>query len=204
VVVPSFWTSYWRGNGGRSYNYDLSPGLDFRIASRWTSSLSFGYNWNRDDRQWYQNYLATDGSTHYTFAHLAQRTARITARVNYTASPTLSLQVYAQPFISKGRFSDIRELASPGARQYDDRFMAYPDPAVRDNPAQFNVKQFRSNVVLRWEYRPGSALFLVWQQGREDNEPTYGSRDLGGDLGRLFRSHANNTLLVKESYWFER
>ena len=72
------------------------------------------------------------------------------------------------------------------------------------DPRQFNVKAFRSNAVLRWEYRPGSALFLVWQHGRADEESQYGSRSFGRDLQQLFRSPADNTLLVKLSYWIDR
>jgi hypothetical protein len=106
--------------------------------------------------------------------------------------------------VSRGRYSDIRELASPRAARYGDRFAPYGDPAIRDNPGEFNFKQFRSNVVLRWEYRPGSALFVVWQQGREDVEPVHGDRTFGGDLRRLFQTHADNTLLVKVSYWVDR
>jgi hypothetical protein len=80
--------------------------------------------------------------------------------------------------------------------------MTYADTSVTNNPGGFNSKQFRSNVVMRWEYRPGSALFLVWQQGRQDEDP--GRRSLGGDLDRLFSAPANNTFLVKLSYWLDR
>jgi hypothetical protein len=203
-IVPYLWGSFWRTDGGRTRNFDLGPTFDFRVSSRWSGSLGGGYNWNRDDRQWYDNYVDAGGVTHYTFAHLEQRTARVTARLNYTASPTLSVQLYAQPFVSKGRYSDVRDLVAPRAARYDDRFAPYGDPAVRDHPAQFNIKQFRSNVVVRWEYRPGSALFLVWQQGRYDEEAIHGGRSMTEDFGRLFRTHADNTFLVKLSYWFDR
>ncbi len=204
AVVPYFFANYFRADGGRTRNLNLSPTVEFRISSRWTSSIGAGYNWNRDDRQWYGNYEDPAGATHYTFAHLEQQTAYLTARLNYTASPTLSLQIYAQPFVSKGQYSNIRDLTAPRAAAFDDRFIPYADPAVAGNPAEFNVKQFRSNVVARWEYRPGSALFVVWQQGRQDNETAYGGRTFGGDLRQLFQAHADNTLLVKLSYWLDR
>ena len=114
------------------------------------------------------------------------------------------IQAYAEPFVSKGRYSDVRELADPRATRYPDRYRPYDDPAANANPGAFNVKQFNSNVVLRWEYRPGSALFLVWQQGRQDSESQYGTRSLGGDFDRLFSAHPNNTFLVKVSYWLDR
>lgn len=68
-------------------------------------------------------------------------------------------------------------------------------------PTGFNSKQFNSNAVLRWEYRAGSTLFLVWQQGRSDARDP-GSVDYGRDLRSLFNSRPDNTLLLKASYWF--
>ena len=77
--------------------------------------------------------------------------------------------MYAQPFISKGTFSNVRELsASPRAADYDNRYQAYGDTAYTNHIGGFNFKQFRSNVVVRWEYRPGSTLFVVWSQGRHE------------------------------------
>ena len=204
VAIPSMWINYTRRDHGRSRNLDLNPTMDFRISSRWTGTLGFEYNWNRDDRQWYGNFTDSTSVTHYTFAHLEQRTASLVTRVNFTASPTLTVQAYAAPFVSKGRYTDIRELAAPRAAAYADRYAAYGDTAVTNHPNDFNFKQFNSNLVLRWEYRPGSALFLVWQQGRQDSESQYGTRSLGGDLDRLFSAHPNNTFLVKLSYWFDR
>ena len=204
VVVPSVWFNLWRADGGRTQSYNVSPTLDLRVSSRFTSSLGFNFNKNRDDRQWYGNFTDAGSVTHYTFAHLEQRTTSVQARINFTATPTLTLQLYAEPFVSKGRYSNVRELDNPRAAAYDDRFKPYLDPAVSDNPAQFNFKQFRSNVVLRWEYRPGSALYLVWQQGREDSESARGGRTLFGDFDRLFGAHPDNTFLVKLSYWLDR
>lgn len=203
-VVPFVWINYRNADGGRSHSFNISPSLDFRMAAGWTWSLGFNHTRNTDDRQFYGNFTDDANVTHYSFAHLEQRTTSISARLNFTASPTLSVQAYAEPFVSKGEFSDVRELDAPRAKSYDDRFKPYPDPAVVSNPGGFNSKQFRSNVVLRWEYRPGSALFLVWQQGREGNGADPRDRSFRGDLGRLFDSPANNTFLIKVSYWLDR
>jgi len=202
-LIPGIWFNYSSRDEGRSRFFNLSPSLDFRVGSGWTGSLGTSYSWNRDDRQWYGNFTDAGSVTHYTFAHLEQRTYSLQARVNFTASPTLTVQAYAEPFISNGKYSNVRELADPRAAQYDDRFTLYNDPAVIADPGQFNVKAFNSNVVLRWEYRPGSALFLVWQQGRSDSR-VYDGRTLGGDIDRLFSAHPDNTFLVKLSYWFDR
>jgi hypothetical protein len=141
------------------------------------------------------------GTAHYTFAHLDQTTASLTGRVDYTVTRDLTVQVYAQPFVSKGAYSNVRELADPRAATYDARYRPYGDTAVTSRPGGFNVKQFRSNVVVRWEYRPGSTLFLVWTQARAGSAATQGSRSLGGDFADLFGLHPDNTFLAKASYW---
>ena len=201
VIVPSIWFNYFRGDEGRSTFFNVSPSLDLRVSSRWTGSVGLSISKNRDNTQWYGNF--TDTVTHYTFAHLEQRTMSLQWRLNFIATPTLSLQIYAEPFVSKGRFSDIRELDDPRAAAYAGRFKPYADTAVTNNPAEFNFKQFRSNSVLRWEYKPGSTIFLVWTQGREDFASLYGNRSFGGDFSDLFNSHANNTFLIKMSHWFD-
>jgi hypothetical protein len=109
--------------------------------------------------------------------------------------------VYAQPFVSKGTYRDVRELAAPRATGYADRFRAYGDTAVTNNPGGFNFKQFRSNTVVRWEYRPGSTIYLVWTQGRQDFLDAEGPKAFSGDLGDLFRKRPDTTFLIKASYW---
>jgi hypothetical protein len=112
--------------------------------------------------------------------------------------------VYASPFVSKGTYSDVREVGEARAKAYDDRYWAYADADLAGDPGGFNVQEFRSNVVFRWEYRPGSTLFLVWSQGREGASNVEGDKTFGGDLGDLFRRRADHTFLVKVSYWFAR
>ena len=202
-VIPGVWFNFWEGDGGRSRSWNVSPSFDFRMGSGWTWSLGASYSYNRDDRQWYGNFTDDSDVTHYTFAHLIQRTYSLNARLNFTATPTLSVQAYAAPFLSNGRYSNVRELDDPRAARYEDRFKPYNDPAVTADPGEFNFKQFNSNVVLRWEYRPGSALFLVWQQGRQDGE-VYDGRTFRRDFEKLFDAHPDNTFLIKLSYWFDR
>ncbi len=200
-IVPYLWVNYFRGDEGRSSSLSLGPELDVRVASRFNASLSVNWSRNKDDSQWYRN-VDTLGAQHYLFAHLDQTTVGVTLRLNYTFTPNVSLQVYAQPFISKGTFSDVRELSStPRADRYADRFL--PWAGVSD-PGGFNFKAFNSNVVFRWEYRPGSTLFVVWNQGRSGYLGQQGTADFGGDLRDLFRLHPMNTFLVKMAYWINR
>jgi hypothetical protein len=95
----------------------------------------------------------------------------------------------------------VRELNEPRADAYEDRYRPYDDPAVAADPGGFNAKEFRSNVVLRWEYLPGSTLFVVWTQGRGDYLPGAGDQSLSDEMGDLFRLHPDNTFLIKASYW---
>jgi len=202
VVVPSVWFNYFRADEGRSTFLNVSPSLDLRVSSRWTGSIGLSWSKNLDNSQWYGNFTDTTG-THYTFAHLDQRTVSLQWRLNFIATPNLSVQIYAEPFVSKGGYSDIRELDNPRSATYAGRYQPYADTSVTNNPAEFNFKQFRSNTVLRWEYKPGSTIFLVWTQGRENFAPLYGNRSYGGDFSDLFNAHANNTFLIKMSHWFD-
>jgi Domain of unknown function (DUF5916) len=203
-LVPSFWTNYWRGDQGRSESFELEPALELKVSTRFTTSLSATYERNRNDTQYFSTFTDSSGSAHFTFAHLEQQTLGLTWRLGYTFTPSTSLQVYASPFVSKGTYTDVREVGNVEAATYAARYQPYADPAVSDDPGGFNVREFRSNVVFRWEYRPGSTLFLVWSQGREGSSPVEGGKSFGGDLADLFRERANHTFLVKLSYWFAR
>jgi uncharacterized protein DUF5916/cellulose/xylan binding protein with CBM9 domain len=203
-LVPSLSANYNRSDQGRSEEIDVSPTLDLKVSTRFTTSLSAEYNHNRNDLQYFGTFTDPAGTQHYTFAHLDQRTFSLTWRLGYTFTPTTSLQVYASPFISKGTYSDVREVAEARASAYSARYRPYTDPAVADQPDGFNFQQFRSNLVFRWEYRPGSTLFLVWSQGRQGSAPVEGTESFRGDLGDLFGRRASDTFLVKVSYWFTR
>ncbi len=203
-IVPYFNSSYFRGSGGRSSSVNFSPEIDFKAFGKFSSAISL--NWSHDiaDNQWFGRFTDALG-THYTFAHLDQHTTSLTTRFNYTFTPNVTLQVYEQPFISKGTYSSVRQLsATPRATEYDDRYAPYLNPAVTNNPGGFNFKQLQSNVVFRWEYEPGSTLFIVWNQGRQGYIPSEGDKTFGGDVRDLLGLHPANTFLVKVSYWLNR
>lgn len=188
-----------RADEGRSWSRAAEIGLVARVGSRTSFELSTGYENRVLDAQWVRNAgHALSDTTHYTFARLAQDVLQVTARANVTLSPTLSLQVYAQPFLASGDYTNWREVAAPYSKSYDARYTPYGGGA---DPGGFNSKQFNSNVVFRWEYRPGSVLFVVWQQGRADGSNP-GTFDVSRDVHSLFATHPDNTVLVKMSYWF--
>jgi hypothetical protein len=202
----------------------LSPSLDLRPSLRIELSVGPTLSWNRDPAQ-YVGQRRLGDTTHFFLGHLEQTTTSLTARLDYTFTPALSLQFYAEPFISAGAYDRFREVADPRAGTFEDRFRLLSDEEVRvcegfygvraqqdgcgeeasfayrfGNP-DFNIKRFNSNAVLRWEYRPGSTLFVVWNQGRRDFRRD-GSFALDRDVGRLFGAESTNVLLVKVSYWF--
>jgi hypothetical protein len=129
----------------------------------------------------------------YVFARLRQTELSAGIRLNWTYSPTLSLQLYAQPLISAGKYDDFKQLARPRSNDYTAAAAPY-------NP-DFNFKSLRGNAVLRWEYLPGSTLFFVWAQSRSDFEDV-GDFQFGSSMRRMFRAPAENIFMVKATYWW--
>lgn len=200
-IQPFMWVNLFRGDHGHSWRANFSPQLSFRVSSRFSPSIGFDLTNRVNDIQPYGQLSDSLGTSQYTFARLRQTTASLNLRFDYTMTNTLSLQVYAAPFVTKGSYSNVRQLVNARAGAYDDRYAPFADTSVTNNPGGFNFKQFRSNVVLRWEYRPGSTLFLVWTQGRENFAGQQGTEGVGRNFRDLFDLRPDNTLLVKASYW---
>ncbi len=200
-IVPYFFTRWARGDEGRSKGFGIDPSVTIKVASRFSANVGVSYGEDINDAQWYNNYgdVTTD-TAHVTFARLSQKTLSTNLRLNYTMSPTLSLQMYAQPFMTGGDYSDWREMTNPRGVGYQDRWSPYGASPLDDG---FNFRQYRSNSVLRWEYRPGSALYFVWAQERTSADGGQGRSpfNAGDDLRSLFRSHPGNVFLIKGSYW---
>jgi hypothetical protein len=199
MIIPALFVGYNRGDNGTSHSLELSPDIQVKPMSQ--LQLDFFGDWSRnhDNAQWIGNFTDATG-THYSFAHLNQETRSIGIRADYTATPTLSFQLYAAPFVSRGSYSNVRELSStPRADKFDDRYKLFTPPAGAD--AGFDVKQLRSNSVLRWEFRPGSTLFAVWTHGR-DGFDTQVNRSWSTEYRDLFNLHPDNTFLLKLAYWF--
>ena len=184
----------------------------------WQLSLGPSYQREVNARQ----YVTTrDGGapdtygSRYIFGFIDRTTLAAEARVSFTLKPDLTLDLYAQPFAASGRYYDLGELPEPRSR----RLRTYgtdgttierqPDGAyevndgadtfVLTNP-DFNVRSFRSTSVLRWEWRPGSTLFVVWQQNRSGLKEI-GDRAGPGDLFGSLTASGDNFFAVKVSYW---
>ncbi len=185
----------WLTNRQGSRRWDLFSGATVRPMTALSTNVSLHLATNVDATQWVTNVEALD-RTHFVFGHLDQHTVSLTLRVNYTISPTLSVQIYGEPFVSAGEYSSFKELVNGRAAHEADRYAPY---AYDANP-DFRIRSFRTTNVLRWEYLPGSTLFVVWQQGRQDFADR-GDLRLGRDFGGIFGAPAANTFLVKISRW---
>jgi hypothetical protein len=204
-VVPNFSANYFRADDGRTHSINFGPGVDVKLMGRFSSSLSMNHSHNIRDKQWYGRKTDSLGVEQYTFARLDQRTTSATMRLNYTFTPNVSLQAYAQPFVSKGTFTDVARLsATPRASRFEDRYAVFADTSVTNDPGGFNFKSLQSNVVFRWEYAPGSTLFAVWNHGRQGYDGREGTNSFEGDVKDLFKLHPSNTFLIKMSYWLNR
>jgi len=194
----------------------VQPGITLLPWNVLRLSMSLNYAANREELQ----YIATPsvaGTDRYLLGRLDQQTLGATFRIDYNITPELSIQYYGSPFASVGEYSRFKTVADPRAQDYHDRYdlvEAVPagadyqvfevDPVVPaytfPNP-DFNFRQFRSNLVFRWEYRPGSQLFLVWSQERtEFVQP--GHDAVYRSLAYLNDIYPDNIFLLKCSYWF--
>jgi len=218
------YASYTRNSVGGWY-FSASPSVTARPSKSLSMSLGLGYEIGWDAAQYVETVsdstaIQTLGNR-YVFAALRQRSAYATLKVNAAFSRTLSLQLYAQPFTFIGAYDSFGELHAPRTYAFnrygadnnstivnngDDTYTVDPDGT---GPAQtftiynpsFRERSFRSNAVLRWEYRPGSTIFFVWSQNR------YGyftdvNAGLVGDLRQVtFRDRPTHVLQIKVNYW---
>jgi hypothetical protein len=166
--------------------------VTYRPTSFLNLNAGVRFSRNHDESQW----IEATGDGHYVFGRLHQKTVGLTGRLNYTVTPALSIQVYMEPFVSAGDYSNFKELANGRSKSYEERFTPF---AYGGNP-DFNYRSFRTTNVLRWEYKPGSTLFAVWQQGREDTLDR-GTFQFSKDFGGVFDAPARNVFLIKWAYW---
>jgi hypothetical protein len=225
VVFNVFGT--WRENDVGGFEHTIGTSVSARPRTNLRVSLDPTLTDYRTPTQYVQRVsdplaAATYGAR-YVFADVDQTTASMTARVNWTFTPRLTLETVLQPFVSAVRFRDYKEFTTPRTldfavygRDRNSTFVpdgrggfdvdpdgAGPAPGFRLTDRNFTDHSLRGSAVLRWEYRPGSALFVVWQQQRSGSE-TDGRFDTGRDFGALFRDPAQNVFMVKATYWLSR
>ena len=210
------------GREGFSRNQEFYSGINYRPINALNLSLGANISSNQNELQ-YVSTKSHEGEDRFLMATIKQETYSLEMRFTYVATPNLSLQFWGQPFFSKGSYSQFKRAEDPKAAVYEQRFTTFGaqqisynaetenylinengDQAVDyeiENP-DFNVVEFRSNMVLRWEYIPGSTLFLVWNQGRSGLLPVNQSYRMGSLSQGLLDVYPHNIFIVKYTYRF--
>jgi hypothetical protein len=220
----SFWTELSHGRNDEGVrDYDVSAGLNFKPVSNVSLSVSPRYSKGQSTAQYVtavEDPTATPFfGTRYVVSDLDQRTLSLNTRLNVTFSPTMTLELFVQPLFSANDFSRFKEFDAPRGlaknvygedigtvQEVDGGFLIDPDGAgpagsfTVEDP-DFNFRSLRGNAVFRWEYLPGSTLFLVWTQDRNSVADGVGDFDFGRDRSALFEADADNIFLIKVNYW---
>ena len=190
-------------------NYQPTNALNISVAPEYSLSKSKT-----------QYVTQPNESTQYVLGSIDNQTLSASVRVDYTINPNLSIQYYGQPFISRGRYKDFKYVTNAVADRLHDRFQNYNTAQISmnndvyaidenfdgtidysfDNP-DFSFVQFNSNLVLRWEYIPGSELFLVWSQGVTANVSVMDDLFEGFESG-ILDQRPQNIFLLKATYRF--
>jgi hypothetical protein len=199
----------------------VQPGVTIIPSTAFQISIMPSYEQSHNILQ----YIGTQtlgSESRYIFGTIEQKTAGLTLRLNYSFAPNLTVQYYGMPFVSAGSYRDFKRITNARSKVMDARYELLGGTAKYDaagaqylvdengdsvadyafSKPDFNFRQFRSNLVLRWEYVPGSALYVVWSQGRT-GALMDGSFDYGRDVQGLFDTHPQNVFLVKFSYCFQ-
>lgn len=207
--------------GNDEYRRYASVNLDliFRPVNALNISLSPYIEFNRNEMQ-YVTTIDDAGNPRYLVGRIDQATARIVLRATYMLTPNLSIQYYGQPFGTSGHYKDFKQITDADNVKYAGRFNPIPSqmlslnsnngydvdvdgdgmPDYGFNNPDFNFGQFRSNMVMRWEYIPGSTLFLVWT--RERNGAFYDTDPGHEKYSFEFDQKGHNIFLIKFTYRF--
>jgi len=158
----------------------------------------------------------------YILAKIEQTTLVLRFYIDYNITPDLTIQYFGSPFISSGGYTDYKMVDKPSAANYTDRFHQYTSDEIQYNEnsnsfdidensdgtidysfdkPDFNFKQFQSNLVIRWEFTPGSMIYLVWSQNKT-NYNSLGTFNFSDDMDQLFSTYPNDIFLIKVSYRF--
>ncbi len=207
------------GGDGGAWHHRISTDFSFRPGPRWQFSVSPFYERLVDPQQYATALTGGRDATYgkrYVFANIERSTFSSEYRLSFTLKPDMNLDVYAEPFAASGRYYEYGELRQPGVSDrltygtapgttlqiLDDgsRLVSEGGTSFTLSNRDFNVRSFRSNVVLRWEWRPGSTLYVVWQQDRSADDP-FGTRVGIDDMFRSITAPGSNYFIIKTSFW---
>jgi hypothetical protein len=175
-------------------------GINYKPTNYISFNFSPGFNQSFSELQ-YVTTTNESGENQYILASIDRKTLSASLRVNLNLSPNLTFQYWGQPFVATGNYYDYKVITDPKADSYKARFTPYTEPMGNNN---FNYQFFLSNLVVRWEYNPGSSVYLVWSQSRNYYNDS-GQLDYFNDIGDLFDRDNNvprNIFLIKFSYRF--
>lgn len=205
-----------------SFSYkEVDPSVTYQPTNALSITINPNFNVNQSKTQ-YVTQSPFEGGTRYITAHMDQQTTSASLRLNYNINPNFTIQYYGQPFASTGKYSNFNYVTNPRASYYLDRTVTYGVNQISFDSAKnlysvdenqngttdysffnpdFSFVQFRSNLVLRWEYIPGSEIYLVWSQG------TNGSGNPVDDLfvnmdTQILGKQPQNTFIFKMTYRF--
>lgn len=210
----------WNGGFGTNINLRPTSAITVYLGPSFNRSVSKAYYVT----QFSDPTATTTFGGRYLFGELVQTSVNARIRVNWALTPDLSVQLYAQPFIAAGDYEDFKELAAPATYdfltygsdngstiEFDADGGAYTVDPDGTGPAEamlfgnpdFRFRSLRSNLVVRWEYTPGSTVFLVWNHGQSGyaSDPTFRVFE---EFGNLLRDDQQNTFLIKVNYWLSR
>jgi hypothetical protein len=215
---------YDAGVAGSEWSVGVDLTLGWRPRAAVTVTVEPAWGRRLDTDQFFARLAggpAATFGTRYVFADLRQQEFGLGLRLDWTLTPDLTLQLYAEPYVLSGRYDGFKEFRTPGAFAFDvygrDRGTITPvsergavtryvvDPgdggaSFELSNDDFNFRSLRGSAVLRWEWRPGSTLFLVWQQTR-DAFAAYDGFGVFEEVGEVFRAPVRNVFLVKATYW---
>ncbi len=205
------------------HNHFLMHMINYSMTYKPMNTLSISlmpeYTWSDDNLQ-YVDQFANSKGTQYLMSNLVSHSLSLSTRINLSLTPDLSIQYYAQPFYFAGKYSDFKLITNSMSKTYEDQFRTFDSHESSFNTEEneytfdtdfdgqqdytlsnpdFHFLQYRSNLVLRWEYKPGSAFYLVWAQGRT-NDGSEGRFNFNDYTNELYRTKPQNDFLIKVSY----
>jgi len=204
-----------------SYTNQIFGGIRYRITNPLLVSVNLDYWDIRDNYQYVDSKEIADEDV-YLLATIDRKNLGLTIRTDYAITPEFTIQYYGSPYISIGEYCNYKKVSDPASTDLADIYHIYgsneiaydetescyvidenlnAEPDFEIGNPDYNFRQYRSNLVARWEYKPGSALFLVWTHGRSQYENINGL-SIGENIDRMIDVHADNVFLLKFSYWF--
>ena len=220
--ITMFLNTFFRwglGKTSKSSNYNFTVRAQPSNAFNISVSTRYNNNWRKQDQ--FVDIVSYNSSSKYIVSEVKQKTLSYTLRLDYNVTPEFTIQYYGQPFITRPVYSNFGIVKDPLNKSYDARFSRFTSDQVKQttngnyavdenrdgatdytfNNPNFNFVQFRSNLVARWEYKPGSELYLVWSQGNTPDVGIESNAPLNNNLfTNLFDGQGRNIFLVKATY----